>query len=144
MPEVTVLFNVKNEPVKEKVERELFWHDNLRGELLRFYGGRLGFEYREDEYIVKMNPEERRRRGIRATFRMLPKVEEVEVINHNKTNRTSNESDVRKWFDSYVNYNVTNAHIVGFDRDSITVVISDKEVDDFLYQAERKGFRTRR
>lgn len=142
MPEVTVLFKVKTEPLKENIERELFWHDNLRGELLEFYGGKLGFEYREDEYIVAMHPNERKWRGLTTTFRMLPKVEELEVINYNKINRTSNEEDVRKWFDSYVNYSITDAHIIGFDRDSITVIVSDKEEEDFLYQAERKGFRT--
>ena len=144
MPEVTIIFNVKNEPVKEKVERELFWHDGLKGELLRFFGGKLSFEYREDEYIVAMHPSERKRRGITTTYRMLPKVEDIEVINYNKTRITSNEKDVRKWFGDYLNYNITDASIIGGDRNSLTIEVSEDGIDDLLYQSERKGFRARR
>jgi len=144
MPEVIVLYKTATQYIKEKGEKELQWYDGVRGEMLSFFGGRLGFEYKEDEYLVAMGKEERIKRGITSTYRILPKVEDVEVINYNKTKTTTNEKEVKKWFDNYVNYNITEASIVGFDRSGITVSVSDEELDDFLYQAERCGLRTRK
>lgn len=142
MKTVIVLFNVDKKPIKESVSRELLWHDNIRGELLTFYGGKLGFEYKEDEYLVKMGKEERDRRGIKNTYRMLPKVEELKVVNYNNLKYNTNEVKVRKWFNNYVNYNDTEAYIVASTKNNITVDIEDDYIDDFLYQAERQGFRT--
>lgn len=142
MPEVTVLYKIKTGPVRENIERELLWYDVLKKEMMVFSGGKLDLEYREDEYLVGMGPAERQRRGITTTFRMLPKVEDLRIVNYNKIKTTTNEKDVKKWFDDYVNYNVTNASIVWSDRDGITVNVSDEELDDFLYQAERNSLRT--
>ena len=144
MPQVVVLYKTTREPLREKGEKELQWYDGLRGEMLSFFGGRLGFEYKEDEYLVAMSQDERSKMGITSTYRMLPKVEDVEVVNYNKTKTTTNEKVVKKWFDDYVNYNITNASIAGYNSDGITVIISDDEMDDFLYQAERYGLRTRK
>jgi len=142
MPEVTVLYQSNTKPVRENIERELRWYDQVRGELLIFHGGKLGFEYREDDYLVEMGQEERLKRGISTTFRMIPKVENLKVVNYNKTETITNEKVVKKWFDNYVNYNVTNASIVELNRNGVTVNVSDDELDDFLYQAERHGLRT--
>ncbi len=144
MPEVTVLYQSTTKPVRENIERELQWYDHIRGELLTFRGGKLDFEYKEDEYLVAMGQEERSLRGIATTFRMVPKVGDLKVVNYNKTETTNNEKVVKKWFDDYVNYNITEASIVWSNRNSITVDVSDGEMDDFLYQAERNGLRTRR
>ena len=142
MPEVVVLYKTTREPVREKGEKELQWYDSLRGEMLPFFGGRLGFEYREDEYIVAMSKEDRVEKGISSTYRMLPKVVDVEIVNYNKMKTSTNEKVVKKWFDDYVNYNITEAYISGWGDNGITVVVSDDELDDFLYQAERSGLRT--
>lgn len=143
MPEVTVLYQSKTNPVRENIERELQWYDHIRGELLTFTGGKIDFEYKEDKYLVAMGQEERSRRGIATTFRMVPKAGDLEVVNYNKTETTNNEKVVKKWFDNYVNYNITDASIVWSDKDGITVDVTEKEMDDFLYQAERNGLRTR-
>jgi len=142
MSEVVVLYKSETHYNREKGEKPLQWYDSLRGEMLSFHGGRLGFEYREDEYIVSMSKEERVKRGITSTYRMLPKVEDVEIINYNKKTTVTNEKEVKKWFDSYVNYNITNASIIGFNRIGLAVNIPEDELDDFLYQAERQGLRT--
>ena len=144
MPEVVVLYKIRREPTREKGEKPLQWYDSIRGEMIPFFGGRLGFEYKEDKYLVAMSHEERIKKGITSTYRMLPKVEDVEIVNYNKMKTTTNERDIKKWFDNYVNYNITEASIVGFDRSGITVSVSDEELDDFLYQAERCGLRTRK
>lgn len=143
MPEVTVLYKVKTGPVRENIDRELLWYDDLKKEMMVFSGGKLDFEYKEDEYLVGMGSEERKRKGITTTFRMLPKVGDLEVVNYNKIKTTTNEKEVKKWFDDYVNYNITNASIVWSNRDGITVDVSNEELDDFLYQAERYSLRTR-
>lgn len=144
MPKVTVLFDIKREPIRENIQRELLWHDGLKNELLTFYGGRLAFEYKEDEYIVNMKSEEKVKRSITTTYRMLPKVEDLEIINYNKTKIITNEIKVKQWFDNYINYNNTNVSIINLDKQGMLVDIPEKEMDDFLYQAERNGFLTRR
>lgn len=144
MPEVTVLFNTKKEPVRENIQRELLWYDGIKSELLTFYGGQLTFEYKEDEYLVSMEPYEKVKRGITTTYRMLPKIENLEVVNYNKTKTITNEIKVRKWFDNYINYNNTNVFVINLDKQGMLVDIPEKEMDDFLYQAERNGFITRR
>jgi hypothetical protein len=141
MPEVIVLYKTTREPLREKGEKELQWYDGVRGEMLSFFGGRLGFEYREDEYLVAMSQEDRVKKGISSTYRMLPKVVDVEIVNYNKMKTTTNEKVVKKWFDDYVNYNITEAYVSGWSDNGITVVVSDEELDDFFYQAHRHGIR---
>ncbi len=144
MPEVTVIYKVKAEPVRENINRELLWYDILKKEMMVLNGGRFHREYKEDEYLVAMSEDERREKGITSTYRSLPKVEDLKVVNYNNIKTTTNEKDVKKWFDNYVNYNITDASIVWSNRDGITIDVSEKEMDDFLYQAERNGLRTRR
>ena len=142
MPQVVVLYKTIKEPLREKGEKELQWYDNVRGEMLSFFGGRLGFEYKEDEYLVAMSQEDRTKKGISSTYRMLPKVVDVEIVNYNKMKTTTNEKEVKKWFDNYVNYNITEAYVSGWSNSGLTISVPDGEMDDFLYQAERSGLRT--
>jgi len=144
MPSVVVLYKSTKTYIREKGEKPLQWYDGVKKEMLSFYGGRLGFEYKEDEYLVAMGQDERLKKGITSTYRMLPKLEDVEIINYNKTKIITNEKVVKKWFDDYVNYNITNASIIDYIDDGIIINISDDEEDDFLYQAERNGIRTRK
>ena len=139
MPEVTILFKARTEPVRENIQRELLWHDDIRGELLTFHGGELGFEYKEDEYLVAMGEEERRKRGITSTFRMLPVVKDLEVVNYNKTKVIDQKEQVEKWLSRYMAYNDTNISIVADVRAGLVIDVPEEEADDFLYDAERNG-----
>lgn len=143
MATITVMYNIKSEPFKEKIKRELRWYDNIKQEMQIFKGGKLGFEYKEDKFLVAMGEQERKRRGITSIYRMLPKVEEFEFINYGKMKTTTNENKIRKWFDDYLNYNISNVVVISSDRDSIDFDVPEKEEDDFLYDCERNGFRTR-
>ena len=87
MSEITVLFDIKEESSKEKINEELNWYDIIKQKMLVFHGGKLAFRYKEDDYLIKMGEEERHRRGIKSTFRMLPEVEELIVDNHFSMNR---------------------------------------------------------
>jgi len=144
MSEITVLFNTKKEPVRENIQRELLWYDGLKKELLTFHGGQLVFEYKEDNYLVGMKLDERIKKGITTTYRLLPKVKDLEVVNYSKTKTITNEEKVKKWFDNYINYNDTNVSVISLDKQGMLVNIPEKEIDDFLYQAERNGFLIRR
>lgn len=142
MPEVIVLYKVETGPVRENIDRELNWYDPIKQEMQIFNGGILDFKYKEDDYLISMGVEERQRRGISTTYRMLPHVKDLKVVNYNNVKTTVNKVEVKKWFDDYVNYNITNASMIGFSRGGITFDVPKKEIDDFLYQAERNGFKT--
>lgn len=140
MPLVSILYTIQEKPVKEKVERELNWYDTVKGEMLHFKGGKLNFRYKEDDYLVKMGVEERNRRGITTTFRMLPEVEDVEVVNYNNVVKEDNKKKVDEWFNSYVNYEDSDVTVASRDGVSVSFDVPEEELDDFLYQAERNGF----
>ncbi|MHA1469102.1 MAG: hypothetical protein ACTSSP_00925 [Candidatus Asgardarchaeia archaeon] len=140
MPIITVLFRIKSEPVKENIQRELSWYDTVKQEMQVLRGGKLGFEYREDEYLVTMGEEERNKRGIKSTYRMLPKAEDLEIINYNRVKTISNRKEVERWFDNYSNYNNSSVSIVGYEYDGIEFDVPSNEADDFLYSCERRSF----
>jgi hypothetical protein len=142
MSEVTVIFDSKREPIKENIERDLKWYDHIRGEMLTFRGGELEFEYKEDDYLVKMGEEERLRRGVTSTYRMIPKPKNLKIINYNKTQIKTNKDLVKKWLKRYFSNNYDNINVISENNNGIIVSVSDKELDDFLYDAERNGFRT--
>ena len=140
MSAVTIIYKLEEKPVKEKIERELNWYDIIKKEMQIFHGGKLSFKYRKDDYLIKMGEKERKRRGIKTIFRILPEVEDVEVINYNKTNKIDNKNKVEKWFNEYINYNNTEAIVVSRDGNELIINIPEKEKDDFIYQIEREGF----
>ena len=137
---ITVSFKVENKPVKEKIKRELNWYDTIKKEMQVFNGGKLAFEYKEDEYLVKMGEYEKKSRGITSYYRLLPKVEELEVINYNNINRKTNEKEIEKWFSSYSNYNDSNIIVESKNNNEIEFNVPENEVDDFYYAIERQGF----
>lgn len=143
MPIITVLFRIKSEPVRENIQRDLNWYDNVKQEMQVLRGGKLGFEYREDEYLISMGEGERNQKGIRSIFRLMPKVEDLEIINYNKIKTTSNQKEVEKWFDNYSNYNNSSVSIVSYENEGIEFDVPRNEMDDFLYGCERKGFNYR-
>ena len=143
MPIITVLFRIKSEPVRENIQRDLNWYDNVKQKMQVLRGGKLGFEYREDEYLVSMGEGERNHRGIRSTYRLMPKVEDLEVINYNNIKTTSNRKEVEKWFDNYSNYNNSSVSIVSYENEGIEFDVPFNEMNDFVYSCERKGFNYR-
>ncbi len=140
MPTIIVLFKTDEKATKEKLDRELNWYDIIKQEMLILRGGKLVFEYKEDDYLIKMGEEERKRRGINSTYRLLPKVEDIEVVNYNNINKTNNKREIEKWFSSYLNYNDSGIIFESSDNIGIEFNVPKKEVDDFSYQLERNGF----
>ena len=139
MPEVKVLFNIKEEPSKESVHEELNWYDTIRQEMLVFYGGKLTFKYKEDDYLVKMGQAERQRRGIRSTYRMLPEVEELVVNNHFKMKKMTNKKEIEKWF--YSSVYASEVFVDGITDDSVTFDVPEEQINDFSDDLDRQGFR---
>ena len=141
MSEITVLFKIKEEPIKEKINEELNWYDTIKKKMIVLYGGKLSFEYKKDEYLVKMGEEERQKRGIKSVFRMLPKAIDVEVKNYNKIEKITNKKEIENWFfsSSYVN----DIFVEDINNEGIVFDVPDKEVDDFCYQLERQSFNFR-
>jgi len=138
---VTVFYNINSQPAKENIQQELRWYDTIKKEMQLFKGGKLGFEYKKDDYLVKMGASERQRRGINSEYRLLPKVEDLVITNYNKTNETTNKQEVEKWFNDYLNYNNSDIEIATSSNAEIEFEVSEKEKDDFTYQLERAGFK---
>jgi hypothetical protein len=135
-----VIVNYPTKLVPEKVKRELFWYDPLKKIMLRFEGGQLKFEYQEDKFLVEMGESERKRKGIKSTYRMMPKVIDLEI----KDNKRETDKDkLKKWFDQYLNYNDSGSEIDNENNDNIAFVVPDDEVDDFSYQLSRNNFEFR-
>ena len=105
--------------------------------MLHFEGGQLEFESKEDEYLIKMGASERNQRGIRSTFRLLPKITDLEI---NSTKKALDNVLFKKFFDGYLNYNVSNIVADISSKTSAVCSVPDDEVDDFTYQLERQGF----
>ena len=139
MAEITVIYKIKEESSKEKINQELKWYDIIKKEMQYFQGGKLGFKYQEDEYLIKMGKEERQRRGIKTTFRVLPEVEDLEVNNYFNMVKTTNQKNIEKWFNNYNNY--SEATIEETNKTDIVFEVPNSEKEDFCEELERQGFR---
>ena len=141
MAEIKVLFNIKEEPVVEKVNEELNWYDTIKKEMIILHGGKLSFRYKKDDYLVKMGEAERQKRGIKSVYRMLPEAADVEVKNYNNIKKETNRKHIENWFysSSYIN----DVFVDGIDDEGIVLEVGDNEKNDFCYQLERQGFNFR-
>ena len=129
MKDIKILYNFKNEEIKEKINNDLMWYDDVKKEMLYFKGSKLSFKYVEDDYLVK--------KGLKNTFRMLPFVEEV----YNKIyKKVSDKDDVLNFVNNYYNYNNYYLNIMGEDKEGLNIEIEDSGVEDFSYELERLGF----
>jgi hypothetical protein len=139
MPNVTVLYTDGSKPseVVEKVNQRLQWYDIVKKEMIVLYGGRLDFEYKEDPYLVKMGEVERKRRGLKSTFRLLPKAVDMEV---KVKQSTSDEAGIKKMINDYLEYNDTKVSVVEENKEGIVLEVPEEEVEDFAYECERNGF----
>lgn len=137
MKEIIVIYRNRTEPSKTLVKNILQWYDPIKKEIQNFEGGQLEFEYKEDEYLVTMGASERNQRGIRSTFRLLPKISDLEI---KSTRGVLDDKIFLKFFDGYLNYNNSDVTIdIGNSKRAVCFV-PDEEVEDFSYQLNRQGF----
>lgn len=137
MKEIIVTYRKRSESSKALVKNNLQWYDPIKKELLKFEGGQLEFEYKEDEYLIAMGHTERFNRGIRSTYRLLPKIADLEI---KSTRGVLDDNTFMKFFDGYLNYNISEVIVDYGEKGIATCHVPDKEVDDFSYELERRGF----
>lgn len=138
MAEVTIFFDITEEPSKEKINEELNWYDTIRRKMLVFHGGKLLLKYKEDGYLVKMGAAERQRRGIKSTYRMLPEVEDLVVKNYNKMKKKTNQEQIENWF--YSSDYIDDIFIESKTDESIMFEVPDNQKKDFCEDIEDHGF----
>lgn len=137
MKQIIVTYRKRSQSSKGLVKNNLQWYDPIKKEIQKFEGGQLEFEYKEDEYLVAMGADKRSNRGIYSTFRLLPKVSDLETIS---TRGVLDDDVFMKFFDGYLNYNTSEA-LVDYEQKGIAIChVPDEEVDDFSYQLNRQGF----
>jgi len=137
MKQVIVTYRNRTEPSKKSVNNNLQWYDPIKKELQHFEGGHLQFEYKEDEYLVALGASERLNRGVRSTFRLLPKVSDLEI---KCTVKSLDDKMFGKFFDNYLNYNTSKITVNISKKTSAICEVPNEEVEDFTYQLERQGF----
>ena len=138
---VTILYKTEEKPSKEKINRKLNWYDIIKKEMQVFHGGKLTFRYKEDDYLVKMGIEERNKRGIKSTFRLLPEVKDLEINNHFDMNKLTNEEEIEKCLYNYSNNYDIDITVESKDSNGINVEISEDGLEDFIDELERKRFK---
>jgi len=137
MNTIFVSYPIDNTPQKDKIIKQLFWYDPVKKEMQTFEGGYLKFEYKEDKYLVDMDPEEKKRKRITTNYRSIPKIEDLEITVYKK--KTDKEK-LKKWFDNYNNYNVTKIEVNLVTEVGMAFGVPNKEIEDFSYQLHRNGF----
>ena len=101
-----------------------------------FEGDYLEFQYVEDEYLVAMSASDRFKKGIKSTYRMLP----IVVCTEKKNNKESEDKRFKKFFDNYLNYNISSIIANLGNKSRAVCMVPDDEVEDFSYQLNRQGF----
>jgi hypothetical protein len=134
---VFVNYPINNNPEKDKIIKQLFWYDPIKQEMQTFEGGYLKFEYKEDQYLINMDPEEKKRKKITTNYRSIPKIEDLEITVYKK--KTDKEK-LKKWFNNYLNYNVTKIEVSLVTDVGMAFNVPVKEIEDFSYQLHRNGF----
>lgn len=140
MPIVVIEYFVKENFKKEVIKEKLQWYDIFKKEILEFEGTKLDFEYKQDPYLVALGEEGRKKVGAKSTYRLLPKVCDIECVNYNKKEVKKNDKEIMKFFMNYLNYNNSNIFIEAETDSEISFNVPDNEVDDFIYQAHRNGY----
>lgn len=136
MKQIIVTYRNRTQPSKTLVKSNLQWYDPVKKEMLCLEGGSLEFEYKEDEYLVAMGATERLNRGIRSTFRLLPKAVNLEI---KSTKGVLDDKLFLKFFDNYLNYN-TSEITIDTKKNLAICTVPDGESEDFSYQLNRQGF----
>ena len=102
-----------------------------------FEGGYLNFEYKEDKYLIDMDPEEKKRKRITTNYRSIPKVEDLEITVYKKK---KDKEKLKKWFNNYSNYNITKIKVNFVTDTGMAFNVPSKEIKNFSYQLHRNGF----
>ncbi|MCK5763628.1 MAG: hypothetical protein KAH05_05870 [Clostridiales bacterium] len=137
MKQIIVTFRDREESSKKLVTNNLQWYDPIKKEIFKFEGGELEFEYKEDEYLLSIGAKERFKRGIQSTFRLLPKIKDLEV--KTKIGISDNNLFI-KFFNNYLNYNLSDITMNIDKKKNAICFVPDNEIDDFSYQLNRQGF----
>lgn len=140
MQSILVRYPVRYDLVPEEIKRELYWYDDLKKEMQVFQGGQLKFEYQEDKFLVEMGEDERRRKGIKGTYRMIPKVVDLKL---KFPERKMDKDKVKKWYDDYLNYNDDGSEIERENDEDMIFNVPDKEVGDFTFLLLRENLEYR-
>ena len=124
MSTVEVFYMSKNKSVTEEVKNDLLWYDSKTHKMHTFSASRLGFEYKYDDEL--------------SEYRMMPK-----PIHDSVTKKISNadKNSVDEWFRVYSNYSDSEAVEMSRDENSVVFSVVGDELDDFVYDLERNGFR---
>lgn len=134
--------NLKEFSPTVKVKRELLWYDTIRQEMQFFEGGNLKYVYKEDPYIVKMSSEEKKRKNISSTYRLLPEVEDLEIVDYGKKEKKSDKIKIMGFIKKYSYDNYVKIDIIAESDAQIIVNIKEEDKDEFSYQLEEIGIRT--
>jgi hypothetical protein len=126
MKSVLVTFRKVRKPVLKNVKKHLTWYDPVKRKMQSFEGGQLVFEYKKDKYLEE--------KGEKNTYRMLPKVVDMEEKQHESI---SNKDDIISWFKR----NYRNSEVdINLRNDDLIFNIPEDDFEDFLYELERQGF----
>ena len=124
MPYIEVFFKTKQNISQLEKRREILWYDVKKHKMHTFSAARLDFEYQYDHKL--------------GEYRMLPKPvyeSDSHVINE------IDKDSINNWFNMYSNYNNVTADIESEDENSVTFSVSSDEIEDFVDDLERNGFR---
>ncbi|MFW6026125.1 MAG: hypothetical protein ACOCRX_07265 [Candidatus Woesearchaeota archaeon] len=122
---IEISLNNKRRRIKEKVERDLYWYDNIKQKMCHFKGGQLRYEYKFDNYLKDNN--------YHNPYRLLPVVEDLEVV---KYKMDSDYDGIIYW----VNNNNFNIDIITENDRSIEISINDDDKEDIIDELEQKRF----
>ena len=138
MANIEVIYTIKNKSIREKVNRDLQWYDNLKQEMQYFKGGQLVLKYKFDKYLDTLSEKERIKIGYKTPYRLLPEVTDLNVMAFKSE---SNKDKILKFFTDYLNYNNSDISIISEDETSMNFDVPEKEIDDFSYQLDRNNFK---
>ena len=124
MPYIEVYNSTKKEIKTECFKRDLLWYDARKNKMLKFHCSKLEFTKQYDNEL--------------GEYRILPKAVDENI---NKIRNTIDKSSVEKWFNTYSNYNNTDAYIFSISENIVTFYVENKELNDFVYDLERNNFR---
>lgn len=124
MPYIEVHKSLKKEIKTECFKRDLLWYDVRKHKMLKFYCSKLEFVMQHDKEL--------------GEYRVLPKPVDEDI---ERTKYVINGSSVENWFNTYANYNNTDAYIFSNSVNTVTFYVENKDLDDFAYDLERNNFR---
>tara|TARA_Y100000310_G_C20682687_1_gene816934 strand:- start:1805 stop:2209 length:405 start_codon:yes stop_codon:yes gene_type:complete len=126
MATVIIQAEMSTKPEKYKLERELLWYDGEMQVMHKFNGGKLKFVYAYDAKLGK--------------HRLLPEVEDVEI---NRDKIVSNASEIKNWFNEFVDDNNSQIDLVLEDDKEgwLEFDVPYRELSKFTNQLHSEGMK---